>query len=467
MPKIRSLLLMPLLATLTLACSEQEPTGTAITNVTLIDAINGVRPNQTVIFENDIITAVQPASAEVNAANTYDGTGKYLIPGLWDFHVHLSYDERLTAAMADIFLTWGITSVRDTGGLMENMLPVVRTMRAEDATAPRVFFAGPLLDGEHVVYNGVGRPEIGVPVPTPEDARRIVAELAEQGVDFIKVYEMLTPETFTTLVQTATAAGLPVDSHVPLSMRARTAGPQVQSIEHLRNIEMDCANNAEQLHNTRLEHLANPNNLSGADLRASLHTLQRIPAIQNYAEAECDTVIAALSNTVMVPTLRLNSFALLPAYNSNNNWQAALRGTPPIVQEDWTAQSIARTEQPPTDTRFADWSLFLTGRMHTAGVPVAAGTDTPINLAIPGYSLHEELEMLVRAGLSEMDALEAATLTPAKWFGIDDTLGSIDVGKQADLVLLGDDPLLDIKNTQDIWLVVSKGTVVIEVVITD
>jgi len=469
---VKPLFTVALIGALLVACSDQapevatipdleniSPTSIAIENVTVIDAVGGIRENQTVIFDGDVITSVQPASEPVNAAGSYDGTGRYLIPGLWDFHVHLTYDERFTPVMPDLFLSWGITSVRDTGGLIDEVLPVVEAMREEDTQAPRVFFAGPLLDGEYVVYDGVDRPEIGTQVATIEDAERIVRELVDQGVNFIKVYEMLSPEVFSTLVAIAGKLDLPIDSHVPLSMRARDAGPMVSSIEHLRNIEMDCAANAAELHATRLELLENPEAIPGGDLRSALHNLQRLPAVASYDEAECDVVIAAMANTTMVPTLRLNSFGLAPSYE-RDDWGAALAGTPESVQSDWGPLGESRIGEPAGDTTFAEWSLFLTGRMHEAGVPFAAGTDTPINLSIPGYSLHEELEMLVRAGLTELEALEAATLEPARWFGLQDVLGSIDEGKRADMVLLDANPLEEITNTKRIIMVISKGEIV-------
>ena len=432
---------------------------TAISNVTVIDAINGVRSDQTVILQGDQIIAVQPASQDFSAAEIIDGEGKFLIPGLWDFHVHLSYDDRLTDAMPGLFLSWGITSVRDTGGLMNKMLPIVEAMRAEDAVAPRVFFAGPLLDGNDVVYDGNGRPEIGISVPTPERARATVRELVDQGVNFIKVYEMTSPEVFAALVETAVSLDLPIDSHVPLSMRASEAGPHVDSIEHLRNIEMDCASNAVELHQTRLELLQNPDRIPGAELRSNLHNLQRMPAVENYDEAVCDRTIAAMADTMMVPTLRLNSLTVAPPY-LKADWAEALARVPQDVQQDWSAQVASRLEAGGGATPFGEWSLFLTSRMHEAGVPFGAGTDTPINLSIPGYSLHSELEMLVRAGLSPLDALGAATLRPAEYFSLQGILGTIEVGKRADLVLLDANPLEDISNTKRISLVISKGKLV-------
>jgi imidazolonepropionase-like amidohydrolase len=440
-----------------LGACQPAPGGTAITNVTVIDAVNGVRENRTVIFDGDEITAVQPAAADVSAADVVDGTGKFLIPGLWDFHVHLTYDERFGDSMPALFLSYGITSVRDTGGLIDEILPVVESMRAEGAIAPRVFFAGPLLDGSLVVYDGDGRPEIGVRNATPEQARDTVRSLAARGVDFIKIYEMVSPAAFEAMVETANELGLPIDSHVPLSMRAGIAGPSVDSIEHLRNVELDCAANAAELHETRLERLRNPDGLSGAELRSSLHQLQRLPAIENYDEAQCDRTIAALGSTTMVPTLRLNSFNLRPPF-ARDDWQEALSRLPAALRQDWAAAGERLDADPGGETdRFGEWSHFLVGRMHSAGVPIGAGTDTPIFLSVPGFSLHSELEHLVMAGLSPMEALASATLRPAQYFSKQDEMGSVDAGKVADLVLLDENPLEDIANTRSIAAVVAKG----------
>ena len=457
---MRKCLLTAVLMAALAACSDSAPTGTAITNVTTIDAVNGVRENQTVIFDGDEITIIQSADVEIAVDEIVDGRGKFLIPGLWDFHVHLTYDDRFTESMPALFLSYGITSVRDTGGLMHKVLPVVEEMRADNAIAPRVFFAGPLLDGNFVVYDGDGRPEIGVQNQTPDDARETISILKEQGVDFIKIYEMVSPAVFEAMVEAANELDLPIDSHVPLSMRASTAGPLVDSIEHLRNIEMDCASNSPELYETRLERLKNAEGLSGADLRSSLHTLQRLPSIRNYDEERCDQTLEALSATTQVPTLRLVSMSYAPPY-LREDWQEALSRLPPEAAGPWREFTEERTANIPADvdTTYADWGLFLTGRAHAAGVPIGAGTDTPIAFAVPGYSLHSELEFLVRAGLSPLEALQSATVRPAEYFSLQDEMGSIDVGKRADMVLLDANPLDDIANTKAISLVVSKGQV--------
>lgn len=451
--------LLPLLIFISLlaACAEPESTATAITNVTVIDAVNGVRENQTVVFDGDEIITVGPTDPELSVTETIDGSGKFLIPGLWDFHVHLTYDERFTASMPALFLSYGITSVRDTGGLMHKVLPVVEKMRAPGAVAPRVFFAGPLLDGNFVVYDGDSRPEIGVRNATPDDARATIRDLKEQGVDFIKIYEMVSPAVFEAMVETAQELDLPIDSHVPLSLRASIAGPSVDSIEHLRNIELDCASNAPELHETRLELLRNPDGLSGGDLRASLHSLQRLPAIANYDEARCDQTLETLMSTTQVPTLRLGALSLAPPYE-RDDWQDALSRIRVDAREDWSESSAALAGNPNDEfTAFGEWSLFLIGRMHARGIPIGAGTDTPIFISVPGYSLHSELELLVRAGLSPLEAIRSATVRPAEFFSLQDEMGTVDVGKRADLVLLDANPLENIANTKQIAAVVSKG----------
>lgn len=438
-------------------CGQPSMQGTAITNVTVIDAINGVRENQTVIFDGDEIVAVQPSGPDVTAAETIDGTGKFLIPGLWDFHVHLTYDDRFTEGMPALFLSYGITSVRDTGGLLRKVLPVVEEMRAPDAIAPRVFFAGPLLDGNFVVYDGDSRPEIGTRNATPDEARKTITDLKAQGVDFIKIYEMVSPSVFDAMVETAQQLDLPIDSHVPLALRAGTAGPMVDSIEHLRNIEMDCASNAPELHETRLELLKNPDGLSGADLRSLLHNSQRQAAIAAYDEARCDRVIDSLKSTMQVPTLRLGALNIAPPF-AREDWPDALSRIRADAREDWT-EAAARVAENPVEefSVFGEWALFLTGRMHDRGVPIGAGTDTPIFISIPGFSLHSELEFLVRAGLSPLEALRSATVRPAEFFSLQDEMGTIDAGKKADLVLLDANPLDDISNTRRISAVVTKG----------
>lgn len=433
------------------------PAAVVIENVTVVDAVDGARENQTVVVEGDRITAVAPGADIPAAAVVVDGTGRFLIPGLWDMHVHLTYDDALVEAMPRLFLGWGVTSVRDTGGLLHELLPVVEAMRADGAVAPRVFFSGPLLDGEFVVYDGNGRPEIGTANPSPEAARANVASLAEAGVDFIKIYEMVTPEVFDALVEAGREQGLPIAMHVPLSLRARQVASRVNSMEHLRNVEMDCAVDAPALLAERRLILDAHEGGEGAALRSRLHGLQRLPAIADYDEAGCGEVLATMHETIQVPTLRLNAFGLHPSFQ-REGWMEALEGAPAEVAASWGATTRERLAEPRTaDPTFGEWSLRLVGWMHERGIPIGAGTDTPINFALPGFSLHEELEMLVRAGLSPRDALGSATVRPAEFFGLEGEMGRVRPGYRADLVLLSANPLEDIGHARRIEGVVSKG----------
>ncbi len=456
MSKIR-LHLSLLVAFALVSCGPSEPPADlAIQNVTVIDAANGAREARTVLVRDGMITAVQAADEEVDAAEVVDGSGQYLIPGLWDFHVHLTYDARFTDAMPGLFLNHGITSIRDTGGPLELVVRAVESIRAEGAIAPRVFFAGPLMDGEHVVYDGNNMPLLGIGNPDAETARANMARLAEAGVDFVKIYEMVSPEVFAVLVEEAQSRGLPMDGHVPLSMQARDVGPQVQSLEHLRNIEMDCTANPGAAVAARRRLLTNPDGLAGGALRSQLHRLYRIPSVLAYDEAACREVVASMMSTIQVPTLRLNAMALQPPF-ARSDWGEVLEKIPADVAAEWGAPRAAPAGGPAADTTFPDWSLFLVDLMHQAGVPIGAGTDTPIGLAAPGYSLHSELEMLVRAGLSPIEALRSATLRPAEFFGLQGEMGTIEPGRLADLVLLAGNPLEDITQTRSVLAVVTKG----------
>jgi len=450
------------LAALLAGCApETDARGVAITNVTVIDAVNGVRENQSVVFDGDEILAVLPAGTALEVTETIDGEGRYLIPGLWDMHVHLTYDDAFTDAMPGLFLAHGITSVRDTGGLLEKIVPVVSRLREPGAIAPRVYFSGPLLDGRFVVYDGDARPEIGTGNPGRQEAMANVAALAKAGVDFIKIYELVSPEVFDALAMSATDHGLPIAAHVPLSMLAHTAGPQVDSMEHLRNVELDCAANAAELHEERLQILNDHEEGAGFELRSRLHSLQRLPAIRNYDRERCEATLATLTSTIQVPTLRLNTLALYPI-QAREDWEAILGLVPDAAAAEWrgSGQEFRRERDgEPPDTTFAEWSLALVGRMKAAGVPIGAGTDTPIGWALPGDSLHTELERLVEAGLTPIEAIEAATVRPAQFLALDGEMGQIAPGMKADLVLLDANPLDDIVNTRRIRRVIAAGRV--------
>ncbi|MEL0152535.1 MAG: hypothetical protein VW779_04885, partial [Halieaceae bacterium] len=172
-----------------MACSrpttspQPEDIDLLISNVTIIDGAAGPQVANVLIDGGKIVDVI-PGEVTVSATiqplidqaeRHIDGAGKYLIPGLWDFHVHFTYDERFSDSMGDLFLYHGITSVRDTGGLLEKLLPVVDELRSNGRASPDVWFSGPLLDGPSVVYDGDHRPGLGIANATPAEARRNIA----------------------------------------------------------------------------------------------------------------------------------------------------------------------------------------------------------------------------------------------------------------------------------------------------
>ncbi|EAQ97101.2 amidohydrolase family protein [Congregibacter litoralis] len=437
----------------------QTPAPLLIQNVTPLDAHSGIMATQDVLLVNGRIADLGQELAVTPAATLIDGTGYFLSPGLWDMHVHLSYDDRLTPVMASLFLDYGITSVRDTGGKLERLLPVLEAYYTSPASAPRVFFAGPLLDGTPVVYGGEEGSGIGQSIVSVEEARLRVQTLHKAGVHFIKIYEMVSPDVFDAFVQEAEKLALPVAAHVPLSMLASEAAPRVQSLEHLRNIELDCAKNAEALLEERRTMLAEgrEQDSDGMSLRASIHGAQRNAAIANEDVRRCNHVLASLRNTIQVPTARLNAMTQFPPFKAPD-WPEALAALPATIRTDWVK---AADYMDPQSYRVAgEWTLSMLPRLVANNVTIGAGTDTPIGWAIPGYSLHRELEILVKGGLDNQSALAAATLVPAAFFGLEEKMGKIAVGYAADLLLLEGNPLEDIRHSRGIRAVISKGEIV-------
>lgn len=454
------------------ACSEDAPPPAvstepviAIINVTLLDATQQTT-DATVFVSGNTIQTVGGEVAVPNGAQVIDGTGKFLIPGLWDAHVHLSYYPDLKIETSyPLYIANGITSVRDTGGLIDIVLPMRDAAQVDGAIAPRVHVAGPLVDGAQRVYAGLmGRPNISVGVSTPDEARAEIDRLHAAGVDLIKLYEMNTPETFAAAAQRANELGLPITTHVPLSMDAVAAAEAgVDGMEHLRNLELSCAANFRDLLKEREQVLANSPDVDGGTLRSTLHALQRSAAITAQDTDRCNDVVAALKReeVFQTPTLTVNTFVSNPLA-LQPHWQETYAYLTPDVQEQWRSSAKRMSESmrsSDSGSAFAAWSFAMVEKLRDGDVKIMAGTDNPIGFLTPGFALHEELALLVEAGLTPMEALTAATLHPAQFMRLDDTMGTIEAGKLADLVLLDADPREDVRNTQSINMVIKDGRI--------
>ncbi len=457
-----------LISILVSGCSTtQESTTIAITNVTTIDPSSyiGFESDRTVIIEDNRITKVGSAKSMPvpSEAKVIDGTGKYLMPGLWDAHVHFTYEPEMSNSMFDLFLVNGITSVRDTGGELELVIPFKRASETNPKTAPRVMVAGPLLDGVPTVYDGVSRIKLGEGAANPEQGIRLVDKYVNGGVDFIKSYEMLTPETFKAVLSRAKEQGKLVTGHVPLSMDVIEASNLgLNSMEHMRNLEMAISRDKDSLLAVRQNMLKNTEGLLGLQLRSAIHSAQRIHAVQTQDELRRDLVLEALkmNGTWQIPTLSIITPRAFQPF-SNQEWRDNYKYLPQSVEERWTDGSLETLKNIPTsqDSIYPMWALHMVSEINKAEIPLMAGTDTPIFFLTPGFSLHNELALLVQAGLSPIEAIKAATITPAQYFDMGLELGLVKEGYLADLVLLGANPMEDIGNTTTIEAVVKDGNV--------
>lgn len=438
-----------------------------ITNISTIDPTDGLKENQSVVIKDGKILRIA-SSAELSLAKTnkiIDGTGKYLIPGLWDAHVHFAFIEDLAPSMFDLFLAYGITSVRDTGGKLEFVKKWKDKAMADPTKAPRVMIAGPLLDGMPNVYDGSDpmHPPLSVGMQSVEDLELQIHMLEENGVDLLKAYEMLTPEQFATVTRLGKEKDLRVTGHVPLSMdviSASNAG--LNSMEHMRNLELSCASNSDELLAERRQLLADGARDPGGVLRSRIHDAQREKAIKNYDEQRADEVLAVLkkNETWQVPTLALSTGFVNKPF-ANPQFQESFAYLPDTLEDRWKTgiENFAKIEITPFRDQYNTWMFNMVGKVHKAGIDIMAGTDCPIFFLTPGRSLHEELVVLVRAGLSPLDALKTATLNPARYFNMEKELGSIKENMLADLLILDANPLEDIKNTQKINSVIREGFV--------
>ncbi|MDC3240213.1 amidohydrolase family protein [Gammaproteobacteria bacterium] len=440
--------------------------GIVIENITLIDAKNGTRTNQTVSIENGVIQSIGSAKLDMEDSQIIDGEGKYLIPGLWDAHVHLTFIPEIDhETHFKLYLKNGVTSIRDTGAILSKLQPSLNFIEENPNTTPRLFYAGPLIDGADRVYKGMepGFPNLSIGIDETSNIPEVVDGLLKEGVTFLKSYEMLTRETYLELLKVAGQNGLRVTGHVPLSIdleEAIEAG--LGGMQHVRNMDLACAKDADNLLDDRQVSLENEASIAGSALRTHIHSSQRYYAIDNTDDERCLRIIMKLSEygVFQTPTLTINTFDSRRFY-ADPKWRETYQELPEAAENNWMQGSLKLANIDVTENakKFDAWSLSLVNKMHQEGVKIIAGTDTPIGYLTPGYSLHKELELLSEAGLSNMDVLRSATITPAEFFGMENQMGTIEVGKLADLVILDKNPLMSISNTQSIHSVIVKGQI--------
>jgi imidazolonepropionase-like amidohydrolase len=415
----------------------------AITDVTIIDVEHGgsIGPRTVVIDDGRIAAIAAPGDARIPPqAERVDGRGRFLIPGLVDMHVHLfnGSSRRPPNDWAfPLFIARGVTAVREMNAPLSSIATVMRWRSAADRgelIAPRIVAAGVAVRGS-----------------SPRDAADQVNAACDAGADFIKIYSELPASHWRAVLEAAAARSKAVAGHVPSSVALGVAAAAGQrSNEHLMQAYEACSSVEAPL-------LAEREGLDG-DAAVARRDAQEAQALEAFDRDRCEQIGAALAATgqAQVPTL------VLPYVEST-------RGAPPDSDPRWRylrpdervrweriLASVAAHADPLASRRW-QVSREIVAAFHRTGVSLLAGTDTPMPAVYPGFALHEEMALLVEAGLTPLEALRAATLAPARFLGLAAVTGSVAVGKRADLVLLDADPTRDIRNSQRISAVVLDG----------
>jgi imidazolonepropionase-like amidohydrolase len=422
------------------AAQNDQPPTLALENVTVIP-MAGPRyiRNATVIIRDGRIAAIEPArTAEVTAdMHRIDARGKWLMPGLTDMHVHIENIRMLRLLLRDadipasavsnddVFLPYianGVLQVLDLQGMSETIGQRVE-IEAGRVLGPRIFVAA-MIDGSPPLWP-VGMTRV---VTAPEDGRQAVRDAAAEGYDAIKVYSRLSFEALNAIADEAQKLKLPVIGHLPGRQSGRIAEafpPGLGMVAHAEEFA---------LHTNEPSFGSIPQYVElmkkhGAWLTATLSLDERL-----------------LEQTRQPDTLKTRPelVALHPMWR-----KVVLEHNPYIAQA--SPERIAALQ------KIVDFNRDLVRAFVAAGVPVVAGTDAPVPGIVPGFAIHDELGALVRAGMTHYQALEAATRLPCEWLGVLSDRGTVELGKQADLLLLDGDPLADVGNTRRISAVIVGG----------
>ena len=435
-----------------------------IENVGIIDPIDGLELNMSVVIkENKILDIFKTREMVLSPKNkVHKGTNKFIIPGLWDSHIHFAFEKDLATSMPNLFLYHGITSLRDTGGEFDFVNKFKQEAISNPKTKSRVKIAGPLIDGKFNVYDGsnIYFPKLSIQNIDNNQLERNVRLLIDKKVDFLKAYEMLSPAQFKILSNLAKENNLKLTGHVPLSMSVIEASNLgLNSMEHLRNLELSMTEMSEKLFQERKTLLLNKSSIKGSELRSLIHSKQRMKSINDLDSIKINNVIDALikNDVWQIPTLILYKNFANKTFK-NPDYLQFLNLLPEERKEEWIKKINAIDNVISKDVvEYTVWSKKMVDFMHDRGISFMAGTDTPIGFLIPGLSLHQEIQELYESGLSELEAIQTATINPAKYFNLENSLGRIKSGFIADLIILDKNPLESISNTKSIHAVIKEG----------
>ncbi|MDB4907404.1 MAG: amidohydrolase [Gemmatimonadetes bacterium] len=399
---------------LALAGAPSSPKAYALVGATLIDATGAAPiPDAVVIVKNGRITAAGPrASVKIpHGIPQVNVAGKTIVPGLWDMHAHYEQVE-----WGPIYLASGVTTVRDVGNVTEFMTSVRDAIAAGRGIGPHILLAG-LVDGTGPFALGVTR------VDSASQVQRAVSNYKRLGYQQIKIYSSVTPAMVAEVARVAHANGMTVTGHVPRGMNV------LQAIDS----GMDQVNHA--------PYLRGPAFATG---NTTLDT-----SFTGY-KALRDKLLA--HHTVLDPTLVIYEWEYHAQGVPMSSFEPGVTKLPASLRTTYEKSGVSSADSAKSAATFSQL-LQVVGALHRDGVPIMAGTDQ----VVPGHSLHREMELYVRAGFTPMEAIQSATSVPAHVMGLDAEVGTVTVGKRADLLVVDGDPLADIANLRRVALVISGG----------
>jgi imidazolonepropionase-like amidohydrolase len=412
----------------------------ALVGATVIDGLGGdPKPDMVVVVHGSRIESVEPrAGFKIpKTALVVEVRGRWIIPGLIDSHAH-------TARWAlPRYVSFGVTTVRDLHSNQDSILSLREQVAIGNVFGPTIFTAGAMIDGVPATY------EDATGVKNDDEARRAVDARIVAGVEYLKTYTRITPELMKAILDEAANFRTTVAAHLGLTDAVTAATLGVHSIEHMTGVPEATIAKPEPLYAAHRQGFfqgwtASEKSWAGLDSAALSRTAVKlagtkvflVPTLalhETFSRLDDPSVLAS-SDLKLVPDSELTRWNV-PGMITRAGWNPA----------DFTAFRASRANQ----------DLFLR-EFKAAGGTIAAGTDASIQMMVPGASEHDEMALLVAAGLTPGDAIVAATRNGALLLGAD-SLGSVAPGKVADLVILDADPLADIANTRKIDQVMLRG----------
>lgn len=398
----------------------------ALVGGTLIDGTGATPvPDSVVLIENGRIADAGPKSRVKIPSGTQeiDARGKFILPGLWDMHAHFEQVE-----WGPIYLAAGATTVRDCGNEFEFITAVRDAIASGDGLGPRILAAG-IVDGTGPLAIGVAR------VDTPEEARMWVDKYHAAHFQQMKIYSSVKLEEVKDVAEEAHRLGMSVTGHVPEGLNA------YQVIE----AGQDQINHVPYIADIMIPPL--PENATRAD---RLNAEANIDL--NSPEAKKAISFLVQHHTVLDPTVALFEFLTASSAKPPASIEPGVAKVAPELQ------AILAEAGPPSPNaavheKLVEKYIEIIGALHRAGVPIVAGTDQ----TVPGYSLYREIELYVQAGFTPMEAIQAATIVPARVLGFDKELGTVEAGKRADVIIVDGNPLESIHNIRKVEFVITNG----------